>query len=285
MASSWSRASAGSIATIGKCVRSSRSPSFCCETRCASSIASCRNSWRRPCLWMAMRLKLRGANGSPSTASTRAVTRGGRPDTSHRTRSPGSASFRSLIASSRRSLLLHRRQPEALAFLAHHAKHQLGRALQLLHRMGGIALPALLGSGEDAVADTQRPTPAALDHTKTRRRPIGMPLLRNGEDIPAVVGLDDAQHGDLRNSARFVEGAAGRAVDQPFVGHVLEQRLELDLVLTRESEGARDLSLARRLVGCRDEVEDLLAAGQSGGSFAGHGFSTRTERECSQCSR
>ena len=49
------------------------------DTRCASSIASCRNSWRRPCLWMAIRLKLRGANGSPSTASTRAVTRGGRP--------------------------------------------------------------------------------------------------------------------------------------------------------------------------------------------------------------
>ena len=92
--------------------------------------------------------------------------------------------------------------------------------------MGGIALPALLGPGEDAVADAERAAPAALDHAQPRRRAVGVPLLRHGEDVAAVVGLDDPQHGDLRHAARLVEGAAGRAVDQPLVGHVLEQRLE-----------------------------------------------------------
>src|SRR3546814_2995351 len=48
------------------------------------------------------------------------------------------------------------------------------------------------------------------------------------------------------------------------VGHILEQRLQLDLVSTVEREMLRDLALADRLVGLRNEVEDLLAAGQAG---------------------
>ena len=62
----------------------------------------------------------------------------------------------------------------------------------------------------------------------------------------------------------------GSAVDQPLVGHVLEQRLEHDLVMARQVEGARDLALARGLAGLLDEVEDLLAGRQAGGGFAGH---------------
>ena len=62
----------------------------------------------------------------------------------------------------------------------------------------------------------------------------------------------------------FVKGAAGRQVDEPFVGHILEQRLQRDLVITVEREMLRDLALADRLVGRRNEVEDLLAAGQAG---------------------
>src|SRR3546814_9338102 len=49
-----------------------------------------------------------------------------------------------------------------------------------------------------------------------------------------------------------------------FVGHILEQRLQRDLVITVEREMLRDLALADRLVGRRNEVEDLLAAGQAG---------------------
>ena len=140
-ASSWSRASAGSIARIGRWVRSSRKSSpergggpaegwwrgrgaggdpsttslraavplpvpgrignF--ATRSASSITLSGNSCGMPSLWIAIRLKLRGANGSPRMVSTRAASRGGRPTFSARTRSPGCASPRSAIGSSRRS--------------------------------------------------------------------------------------------------------------------------------------------------------------------------------------
>ncbi len=56
-----------------------------------------------PCLWIAIRLKLLGANGSPRMVSTRAASRGARPTFSASTRSPGCASPNSAIGSSRRS--------------------------------------------------------------------------------------------------------------------------------------------------------------------------------------
>ena len=63
------------------------------------------NVWAVPEQWHAdtPAPKLRGANGSPRIASTRAVTRGGRPEGSASTRSPSCASLRSEIGSSRRS--------------------------------------------------------------------------------------------------------------------------------------------------------------------------------------
>ena len=132
---------------------------------------------RRPCLWIAIRLKLRGANGSPSTASTRALTRGGRPVTSHSTRSPGFGVLQVADGQLAPLLLVDRRQPEALAFLLDHAEHQLGRALELLHRMGDPALPFLLGPREHAVADAERAALAALDDPQPRRRRFRVPLL------------------------------------------------------------------------------------------------------------
>src|SRR6185503_6539024 len=84
-----------------------------------------------------------------------------------------------------------------------------------------------------------------------------------------VDGLDP-EHRDLGYAAGLVKGASRRAVDQTLVGHVLEQALEVDLLLPRQAERAGDLALAGRLIGRRDEVEDLLAAGQSGGALAGH---------------
>ena len=139
---------------------------------------------RRPCLWIAIRLKLRGANGSPSTASTRAVTRGGRPDDFAQDEV---ARLGVLEVGDRQLaplLLVDRRQPEALALLADHAEHQLGRALELLHRMRDIALPALLGPREDAVADAERAAPAALDHPQPRRRPVGVPCSGTAKTLP-----------------------------------------------------------------------------------------------------
>ena len=118
---------------------------------------------RSPCLWIAIRLKLRGANGSPSTASTRALTRGGRPVTSHSTRSPGSASLTIADEQLAPLPLVHGRQPEALAFLLDHSERQLGRTRKLLERVGNPALPFLFGPREHAIADAERASLAAFD--------------------------------------------------------------------------------------------------------------------------
>ncbi len=252
IASSWSRASSGSIATIGRCVRSSRSPSGCFDTRCASSIASCANSWRRPCLWIAIRLKLRGANGSPSTASTRAVTRGGRPVTSHSTRSPASASLRSEMANSRRSRLStgdsQKRSPSRRTTpstsSADLASFFIGCAIQ--------RSPCC-----SVRARTRSPMPSATRLPRSCRRMRGGGVSAchcsgTPEDVAAVVDLDDPQHRHLRHAARLVESAAGRAVDQPLVRHVLEQALEVDLVLRRDRPNARAIS--RLPAGWSDEA-------------------------------
>jgi hypothetical protein len=127
--------------------------------------------------------------------------------------------------------------------------------------MRSVALAAFLRPGEDSVADAERTATAAFDHAKPRRRTFGVPLLRNREDIAALIRIDDPKHGNFRHSARFVERSARSAVDQPLVRHILEQGLEQYLVLTRQAERACDLALAGRLVGCRDEVQDLLSAG------------------------
>ena len=124
-------------------------------------------------------------------------------------------------------------------------------------------------SGKYAVADPERATLAAFDQTNARRRPsrhaIALAPRRHGRCHRPT----DAQHRHLGHAARLVEGASGREFDQPFVRHVLEQALEVDLVLPRQPERPRDLALPRRLVGRGDEIEDLLAAGQAGGRIAG----------------
>src|SRR3546814_4528960 len=51
-------------------------------------------------------------------------------------------------------------------------------------------------------------------------------------------------------------------IDQPLVGHVLEQRLQRDLIIAVECEMLRDLALSHRLIGRRNEVENLLAGRQ-----------------------
>ena len=211
-ASSWSRASAGSIATIGMWVRSSRSPRSIFATRSASSITWSGNSCGMPCLWIAIRLKLRGANGSPSTVSTRAARRGGRPTFSARTRSPtcGLAELgdRQLAP----FLLLDRAQPVVGALPVDDAEDELAALEQLLHRVGEPALPALLGAREDAVADAQsaRPRPCA---PCTRRRgggPSASQRSGTAQARPAIVDVDDPQHRHLGHAAHLVEGAAGR---------------------------------------------------------------------------
>ncbi len=155
--------------------------------------------------------------------------------------------------------------PAAIQF--HHAEHRFMRGGQLLHRMGDPAGAGLLGARQHPVALLQRRGPAraflALDQANARRRGriVGLPAVGNGERL-AVLDLDHAQHRHLGHAAHAVIGAL-LAVDQAFIGHVLEQALERDLLLPLEAEGARDLPLARGRVGSLDEFEHLLLAGQA----------------------
>ena len=71
---------------------------------------------------------------------------------------------------------------------------------------------------------------------------------------PAIVFYgDDFEHGHLRQSAHPVIRSL-LAVDQTFLGHVLEQCLEGDLLVTLEPEGLGDLALATGAVGGLDEL-------------------------------
>jgi len=98
-----------------------------------------------------------------------------------------------------------------------------------------------------------------------------MPLLGNRPHRAAVVDRLDSKHGDLGDAAGLMEGTAARMIDQAFVGHVVEQALQVDLGLAGEAERARNFTLSGRLVGRSDEVEDLLAGGEVGVALAGHG--------------
>ncbi len=167
-------------------------------------------------------------------------------------------------------LLVDRRQPEALSLLLDHAKRQFRSARELLQRMSEPTVPLLLGAAKHAIADTECAASPPLDQPQPRRRGFGVPLLGHGKDVAAVVDLADAQHRHLGHPAGLVEGAATRMVDQPLVGHVVKQALQIDLVLAAKPERPGDLPLARRLVGLSDEIEDLLAARQAGGVLAGH---------------
>src|SRR6185437_13113143 len=89
-------------------------------------------------------------------------------------------------------------------------------------------------------------------------------------DLPVLVRLDDMENSHPRNPANLVEGAAARRLDQPLVSHVVQQLLESDLVVAAKIEGARDLALSGRLIGRRNEIEDLLSARQPFGAVAGH---------------
>ena len=163
-------------------------------------------------------------------------------------------------------LLLDALEPISPALLMQHAEHQLAALHELLHRVGDPAFSGLFGSRKHPVANAERALPRALD-AKPRLGRVGLPALWHRPGLAAVVDVDNAEHRHLGHAAHLVEGAAGRAVDQPLVGHVAKQRLKRHLVRAVQPEGARDLALARGCIGRGDEVENLLAGRQSGGSF------------------
>src|SRR3712207_8171358 len=54
----------------------------------------------------------------------------------------------------------------------------------------------------------------SLHHAEARLgHVLGLPALRHGPDVAAVVDVGNAEHGHLRDAAHLVEGAAGGGVE------------------------------------------------------------------------
>ncbi len=170
--------------------------------------------------------------------------------------------------------LVHRSEPGlARAVDLDDAEHLLRPQHQLLHRISAPSGYRLFRTRQHAVALAQRRA-SLLDQADARRRRgiVGSPGVGNGDGL-AFVHFHDAQHGDLGQSAHAVESSA-LAVDRAFLGHVLEQRLELYLLMAFEPELPRDFAFADGFGRVLDEVEDLLARRQAmcGPVFGRHGF-------------
>ena len=161
-------------------------------------------------------------------------------------------------------------QPISVAFHRNHAEHQFLAPREFLHRVRDMAVSALLDARKNAVADPKCAAAAAFDHTQFRHRDaLGFPAFRDGNHL-AVINIDDPQDRDLGQATHLVERAAGCRVYQPFIRHILEQSLERDLLGTVQPKGPRDFPLARGAWRHRDEIEDLLARRQTGGTRLWH---------------
>ena len=108
---------------------------------------------------------------------------------------------------------------------------------------------------------------ALFNDPQARRRAgiIGLPGIGNGDGL-AILDIHHPQHRDPWHPAHGVKGGA-LAIDQPFIGHIAQQRLELNLLLPLEPESLGNFALAHRIGGGRDQIEDLLRCGQAGGEF------------------
>jgi len=140
-------------------------------------------------------------------------------------------------------LLLDTVKPHAAGFLPQHAEDELLAARKDLHRDRDPALPGFLGPREDAVADPERAV-LALAHAQPGRGRLRLPAFGHRPDVTAVVDVHDTQDRHLRDAPHLVERATGRTVDQSFIGHVLQQGLEEDLVLRGQPERTRDFAFA-----------------------------------------
>ena len=128
--------------------------------------------------------------------------------------------------------------------------------------MRDMAAAALLGAGKDTVADAEPTLAALFHHAKARRRAAPFPAVGYRPDRIAL-DRGNAQHGDFGKAAMLVERPPRRHVDDAFVGHVLEQRLQRDLVGTAQREMLGNLALADRTGAVLDETQYLLARGET----------------------
>ena len=162
------------------------------------------------------------------------------------------------------------------------AQQLLGAHGKLLHRIGSPSGVALLGPGKHPVVLLQCASHALLfDQANPRRRRavLRRPRIGKGNGL-AVLDIDNAQHCDFGQAAHLVISRPA-SVDQPFVRHVAQQCLELDLLLPLQPESPGNFTLAGRSRRFLDEVEDLLSCRQSGSGLGRpRQFNTPARRKC-----
>ena len=160
--------------------------------------------------------------------------------------------------------LVHGGEPGLAAAVELDDAHQAFAAGgELLDRRGAPAALGLLVARENAIAALERRHLLRIFDEQARRLFVAIrtPVLGLGEDI-AVVDLDHLENGYLRYAAHPVIGRA-LAIDQAFLGHVLQALLERDLLLPFETERLGDLTLSSGGLGGLDEFENLVFAGHA----------------------
>ena len=102
-----------------------------------------------------------------------------------------------------------------------------------------------------------------LDHANFRQwNTLGFPAFRHRKRL-ITVNFDYLKHGNLGNAAHFVERAPRSHIDEPFVGHVLEQSLQRNLLIPTQPEFSSNLALASGYIALLYESKDLLARWQA----------------------
>ena len=140
---------------------------------------------------------------------------------------------------------------------------------QLFHNMRDPTAVALFSARQNPVAGFESwkcaplifGTLAALAfaHSQSGRfvRSFIRPIVWDSNRFP-ILDLNNAQHSHFGNAAHAVIGGFP-AVDQAFLGHVLEQLLQSDFLLTFKAKSFRDLSLAGWPIAGLDKFEHLPA--------------------------
>ena len=86
-------------------------------------------------------------------------------------------------------------------------------------------------------------------------------MFGNGNCL-VTVNRNNFQHRNFRHAAHFVKSAARGHVDQPFIGHVLQQRLKRNFLIAAQTKLTCNLALARRLLRRLDKFQYLIAGGE-----------------------
>ena len=268
-ASSWSRASAGSMVTSGRSRRSVRSPSS--TGRAAIGLgqrvlgelvgdAVLVDGDQRD------RLRGRGVAEAGDDAGARQAVGAGGADLLglDQLAVAGAGAVAGADQPVAVGLLVDRGDAAAALGVVVDAEHALGAHADAADHPGGERGLGAVERGhpaEQAVAGAERGVVLAGEHQDARGGAVALPLGGLGPEVAGVVGAGDAEHQHRRQVAGGGVAAAA-LLHQAVAGHLGEQLLQLDLGGALQPEGAGDLALAGLGRVVAEPGEDLVGAGE-----------------------